>query len=1376
MASLGDAHGVEAYVPRVLRAALHRRGAAVGEHWLERIEGTLAMLDVSGFTPLTERLARAGDEGAEWLSDVLAGFFTPLLEQCRSAGGDVIVFGGDAMLMLYTGAKHRERALCSTFAILEQVRTGPAVRYAGRRVRLEVSAGAHAGTFWLMPIDASADARSFLLLGADAEQVARAEAAASAGELLVTPAILTGLECEIGCEQTGALYCVTSVALANPPPAPRVTPASVSLERLLPFVPLHVRRAIAEERPRARREGEHRDACIVFVSLPAASDCAAGRGLSSTARILGAFAGELTRAAASLGGYLVSSDISPDGPKLLFAFGAPVAHEHDTANALRYALAAQRLAADARDGLSIRIGIAAGHVFAGDIGTEWRRQYTVFGDPVNLAARLMVSAQLGQTLVAARTAERARRERGAFAATEVGPLQLKGKRQPQLAVALEGECEPEAEVTDEPAVGLVGREEELTLIEGALSAARRGDVRTLLISGEPGVGKSRLAEESICQARSSGWVVHGGACFEQTARRPFSAWRPILGALLDLPSDGSLEERTRVVEEQVRELCPDRAEAAPLLNPLLGTRLPDTSLTSSLDTASARNLLFGLAVALVDASASKRPRLLFVDDVHWADPSSAELIERLAAAPRSAPVLLLLTSRTTDRALSLPEGSTVLMPLGELPEDAAGELAELLLRAERMRVDVQRLLSTTHGNPLFITQVVEAMSASSGSTSQPLVDAAIPQQLQGLLANRIDALDAESREVLRIASCVGQEFAPSTLLELGGGGVRPDPILEQLVRDGLLRALRNGETSYRFSHDLVRQAVYETMRFSRRRELQERVGRWLEERYASRLEDIYEDLAYHFGESARKDCARRYAILAAEKATASYAHQEAIGFYQMAIRVTPARTPSAARWRAQVLERIGDACISMMLQDEAGRVYKRALRTWRRASDTHSDEEAGYPEIRSERPRTAEEAVLATKIAEVWARSAGQGMAWARRAYMWAPREDAKLRADSCRMLGAMLSLSSRPEESIRWGRRALDFARRSGDDRVLCNSYFSLAATYARVGYYRQSVEALGDTVAVYRQNPDSKSGADKESAGVVAVESHLSDAHATGLRHRLRGVLEDEGIYQAAGWAGGPSRRVGMGINAGSVEYAMGEFLLAERATLNATTLMERYGAPPDAIDLWKCNLGAPELMRGRYDDAAAHLHESMDAAMRMGVPGVVASCMLDLCRIDVILRRLDEARMCLEGTLPYVVADDVAQRSLEFKLIEARIHLLAGDPRAALKLARQVRDWTVRRSVKYFRAEALRIMGLAHKARGDLKQAEVLLRESVSHAARMPMYYDHALGQVELAQVGLETGTHDRRRAIRLLRDAERSLRLSGAIPDAERAAAVRTSLAR
>ncbi len=845
--------------------------------------------------------------------------------------------------------------------------------------------------------------------------------------------------------------------------------------------------------------------------------------------------------------------------------------------------------------------------------------------------------------------------------------------------------------------------------------------RTLLLRGEPGVGKTRLAEEALAHALSRGWATHSGAAFTHTTNRPFFAWRPILRELLGDDPLADRHARANAVHATVARLTPARVGEAPLLGPVLDLEMPPTEATRALPPEASRRLLLALLVELVDAAAAEQPRLLFIDDVHWADPSSAELIERLAAATSQAPVLLLMTSREEGRRPELLEGAVVLS-VGELPRDEAEDLARDLLREQHVSADVERLLDNAGGNPLFISHVVDAIRQARPGARTAADGLAVPRRLEGLLGNRIDQLEPQARELLRLASCFGVEFSAEQIaaLDRSTHADSVDSMLCEQTRTGMIREVGSGRRTYRFSHGLVQKAAYEGMRFSRRRKLQTRVGTWIEQRNAEQLDAVLEELAYHFSQSDDTERGRSYCVRAAEKLASAFAYQESLGFYRMALDLTKARTAGAAVWRAQVLERMGRILYEMMLDDEAALTCKRALAILRRIPNS-STLPAGFPPIPTDWPEVPLEARLAFWIGHASLKPQ-QGARWLRHALEAAPRPLTRFRAEVLRVGGFTLSQAGCLVEAKEWSHRAVALARRSDDAKLLARCYLNVVLTNSVLGCHRDTVVALGSAIEAYRLSDPARAqpSVERESAGRTTCSA----------RSRLRELMVEPDLFAAAAWWGTPSVE-SVEINIGYLAEAVGEFDIAEELWLSALARCERHGANRDSMETFYANIGASELWQGRHEAAELHLRAAIEAAARLGGdPATPASALLDLCRLELLRDHADSAAALREEALPFVRDSGLVEFDFAAELVRAQILLAEGEAEGAFVLARRVLGRMDRRGWRMQRPETLRTMALAEQARGRLGEADALFEQSVRAAAAMPSHYERALAELDRA----------------------------------------------
>ena len=374
----------------------------------------------------------------------------------------------------------------------------------------------------------------------------------------------------------------------------------------MPFLPPYARAAGLERGERLQTTPEHRRTVIVFVDILGLTEILDHSGLDAAVEQLQAYVAMLTGFAAKHHGFVVSSDIATKGSKLVVTFGAPVAHEYAPANAARFAL--DVIAGLRESGLDLhhKIGVNGGHVFAGEVGPPWRRQYTVMGDAVNLAARLMAAAELDCALVNRNLVNYLSHT---MCACELPAITVKGKEK-QVAVCVLEEEEPEGPHIH-GALGqrarqgrLFGRRKELDLLARSWERVRRGKGQAILVEGDAGVGKTRLLDEALRAMAATGRVTRA-ACFEHLQAAPFTPWVDVLQLVLGIAPNGSQGARTGAVEAYLKSHLPDQADIGSLLNPLLNLSLAQSQVVLSLDAQARRERLVELVARILEDSAGE---------------------------------------------------------------------------------------------------------------------------------------------------------------------------------------------------------------------------------------------------------------------------------------------------------------------------------------------------------------------------------------------------------------------------------------------------------------------------------------------------------------------------------------------------------------------------------------------------------------------------------------------------------------------------------------------------------------------------------------------------------------------------------------------------
>ncbi len=484
------------------------------------------------------------------------------------------------------------------------------------------------------------------------------------------------------------------------------------------------------------------------------------------------------------------------GDEIMALFGAPMAHEDDPVRALRAALEMgehiSQFNQDNGTNLGLHIGVNTGLVVAGGVGSRGQEQYTVMGDPVNLASRLEGISGPSEILVGQDTY---RLTAPIFDFEPLAPQAIKGKEDAVVVYRLLGS-------RDQPGVlrglvglesPLIGRDAELDKLLQLVEDVRAGSSQVILILGEPGVGKSRLvAEWRQATAQLSGnplsWTE--GHCLSFGRGLPYHLVIDVLRSLLAILSSADKGD----VEAALRELTDrlfgqESRQIYPFLAHLLSLELKGDAArqVSSIDARSLRSLYRVAWRRLWRLLAQERPQVLVLEDIHWADPSSTAMMVDLLSLLKETPLLLCLTARPELKApgwrlvTSVHEQVTddlTEFDLTGLSGDQSREMLDHLLHKEPLPDDLLSLiLGRAEGNPLFVEEVIRMLLDRGAIVRRDgqwqaagnINSADIPETLQGLLLSRIDRLPDETRHTLRVASVIGRQFSASLLEKVLGG-------------------------------------------------------------------------------------------------------------------------------------------------------------------------------------------------------------------------------------------------------------------------------------------------------------------------------------------------------------------------------------------------------------------------------------------------------------------------------------------------------------------------------------------------------------------------------------------------------------------------------
>ena len=660
--------------------------------------------------------------------------------------------------------------------------------------------------------------------------------------------------------------------------------------------------ASSRPEPRSGAEAERRPITVMFCDLVGSTSLAAKLDAEDWRDLVNAYLDEATKAVTAFGGHVLKRL----GDGLMALFGYPIAQENDAERAVRAALAIQRAlgeinarnAARGAPQLSARIGLELGPVVVDASGE-------VFGEAPNLAARVQALAEPGSVLVSANVQ---RQTAGLFVAEDQGAHELRGVAAPvtlyRIVRASGGRRFGARALTP-----LVGREEELDLLRRRWERAARGEGQLTLIVGEPGIGKSRLVEEFRLKL---GETPHTWAEFsssqllQNTPLHPIAEWGRQRFGDADIPAGQRLAD----LENTLQLIGLDPAEHAALIAPLVDIPLPP-SRTANLPPEELRQRQLAALIAWFLAGARSQPAALAFEDLHWADPTSLDLMQALAERGAQAPLLILATARPEFRppwSLRAHHSVISLRPLDRA--DVALMVGELAARHALSREVVEGVSERTGGVPLFVEEVTRLLLERGEAGGLQ----AIPLTLQQSLAARLDRL-GEAREVAQIGAVLGRDFTYALLQAVGGvDGPALQSALDKLAGADLLFVEGAGaQATYRFKHALIQDAAYEGLLKSRRQALHRRAGEICRddpERAAAEPEII----AHHFTEAGLDDQAIEWWGRAGDQALRRSAVHEAIAHLgkaiEMADKADGGKAAVASGQRGQLQVAYGNALMA----------------------------------------------------------------------------------------------------------------------------------------------------------------------------------------------------------------------------------------------------------------------------------------------------------------------------------------------------------------------------------------------------------------------------------------------------------------------------------
>jgi class 3 adenylate cyclase/tetratricopeptide (TPR) repeat protein len=1003
---------LDPYVPR----ALLRHLAETPDARVQAVEGTLLFADISGFTRLSERLARRGREGAEELVETIGACFSQLLAVTYDNGGGLLKFGGDALLLKFEGDDHVARAARSAVGMRRHLREAGPLQTSAGRVTLRISQGLHSGEILLFLVGASH--REQLIAGPTTSVVVAMEKVADAGEIVVSPEAARRLPrtCVGTAKGPGRLLTSAPAGADWSPTEPWYAPGEDAVAQCLPV-------ALREHLASGRQPPEHRSASTAFLRASGVDDLIAREGIDAAADALHELVADVQQAADAQQICFLASDIGVNEVRILLTAGAPrvIGDDED-----RMLLAMRRvLEGDRR--LPVHIGVNRGNVFCGDVGPHYRRTYAVMGDATNLSARLMARAPAGELYATAPVLDRAATR---FDLRALEPFAVKGKARPVEAWSVGPAVGGRARERVAEHFPLVGREREVAALDQAIAAACRGTGRIVELVGEQGIGKSRLLGE--LRQRATGMRRLHAACEPYSASSPYATWRellrPLLGVGHDDANDVVLARLTVVVEEADPTLLP----WLPLLAIAFDADAPVTpeveALAPEFRTARLRDVVVQLLARLLAGAT-----LIEIEDAHYMDHASADLLAAVAEVVGSAPWLVAVTRRDVASGFVAPDlPAVVRLEPAPLDRNALVALADAVTEAAPMPPHVLALaVDRSGGSPQFLRDLLRAAASANG-------DGALPESIEAAAMARMDLLAASDRALIRRAALLGRTFDPRMLVDVLDDGVSwPD----ERTWARLWRYFEvHDDGSVQFRSAVVREAAYAAMTYRVRRRLHAVVAARLEREAGPAADESAAVLSLHFDRAGDHRCAWHYARIAADRARDRFAHADAATLYRRALDASRGLDATTSEV-AVVWESLGAAHARIGELSEAHEAFRAARRLL--SGDTVREAQLLHAHARVD--------LDAGRVAPA--------ARWAIRALRAADsdREPAALacRARVTSTLATIRQRQGRMRDAIELCHRAIGEAELAGEEAALANACYVLDWALVESGRPREAVHS---------------------------------------------------------------------------------------------------------------------------------------------------------------------------------------------------------------------------------------------------------------------------------------------------------------------------------
>ena len=881
------------YVPYRVVKMMGESPCCFFERTIEKFQGVMVYLDIIGFTKIVDGYMKTGRDVAD-LTNTLSDYYSVVIETVRGFGGSVFQFAGDSILICFERLKDENnennlrRALAAMILILELSNNYNTVSEEFVHFKLRPKIGMGRGEIFQIFLGDTEYSMTPVLTGAAVIQAIKMEEACTTQEIVVSIPVWD-LACQIGLERYFAeqegFYHLTDIPEDFAASVER--PEYIDVEtwftnprfynRLYSFINPVIFSRIKNNVQGF--DGEYRNVTCCMVRFDGVfgqvvSEASIAEGYESLNKIYK----DLQDIANRFTGYCGKPDLSDKGIVFPVFFGMPVAIENKERMALLFAYKLIEEEEKAGGKIIVNVGISTGVVYAGEFGANMRKDFTIVGNAINFAARLMMNAtNHGSFTVFIDEATKA--ETDAMSETETMPgIMLKGFSEMQTVyhlLSIKRDIEKVRHKTE-----LFGRSGELSALRALYEKTRQGELCFAPIVGDIGLGKSYLVQDFISDIMASytDTVIMYGRAYSYEGSTPFFLWNDIIKRVVGITDSMQGEMLLlHVVNKFVRELPAYKNWVSYFLS-VLGYGFAENPVTARLDAAAKQQQFFLLVYTLLVNYAENHPLVIVLENLQWADNLSLHLLSYIFRQSKNVPILIIPVSRESKKIKRIFSLNNIkVMRLAPLNDIAASRLTAKLLNFETPdKLLSAKIVALSGGNPLYIRSIVESLISNKKIVkndagyyypAKPIDDIKIPYTIENLIVVQLNALSYESQVICKNASAIGRTFSLSALEALMSETISSEVLdrsLTELEESGFIICDNAKRTLFTFKDVMVRDVLYRTIIESTRKSLNIAMINYLEEKYKDNIRSAVDKLLYYAEQAKDTDAIAKYTNLAAE--------------------------------------------------------------------------------------------------------------------------------------------------------------------------------------------------------------------------------------------------------------------------------------------------------------------------------------------------------------------------------------------------------------------------------------------------------------------------------------------------------------------------------